>query len=289
MPTLPPPPAYSQRGRGPSSLTNRGSQNHGHSHRNSSRGRTNGGSSQFFSTSPSGSHPFYQICLKPGHIAPSCWHRFEQNFQATTSSSSQAYVAATNSPVDQVWYPNTGATNHMIADLANLNLSVEDYTRKDQVHVGNGQGLYIHHVGSSILCSSTKDFFLKNILHVLHISQNLLSLSICQDNSVFFEFLPSFFCVKDLFSGATLLSGKSKDGLYPLHSLHQIKSHAFIGEHVSIAQSHARLGHPSLRVVRQILSKHHLDVSTYKTSSIYHACQLGKSHRLPFYLSSSRS
>ena len=55
----------------------------------------------------------------------------------------------------------------------------------------------------------------------------------------------------DLFSGATLLRGQSKDGLYPLHSLQQIKPRALLGERVSTTQWHARLGHPALRVVRQ--------------------------------------
>jgi hypothetical protein len=134
------------------------------------------------------------------------------------------------------------------------------------------------------------DFFLKNILHVPRISQNLLSVhQFAKDNNVFFEFHPSFFYVKDLFSGAILLSGKSKDGLYPLHSLHKIKPRAFLGERVSLNQWHARLGHPALRVVRQILSQHHLAVSTNKSPPVCHACQLGKSHRLPFYLSPSKS
>jgi hypothetical protein len=178
----------------------------------------------------------------------------------------------------------------MTADFSNLNLNADYYTGHDQVRIGNGQGLHIHHIGSFILYSSTKDFFLKNILHVPHISQNLLSgYQFAKDNKVFFEFHPSFFCIKDQFSGAILLSGKSKDGLYPLHSLHQIKPHAFIGERVSLSQWHARLGHPALRVVCQVLSNHHLAVSTNKSSPIYHACQLGKSHRLPFYLSPSRS
>ena len=122
------------------------------------------------------------------------------------------------------------------------------------------------------------------------ISQNLLSVhQFAKDNNVFFEFHPSFFCIKDLFSGATFLSGKSKDDLYPLHSLHQIKPQALIGECVSLTQWHAKLGHSSLRTVHQILSKHQLAVSNNKTSSICHACQLQKSHRLPFYLSHSRS
>jgi hypothetical protein len=72
--------------------------------------------------------------------------------------------------VDPAWYPDTGANNHITADYGNLNLHAEDYTGQDQVRIGNGQALHIHHIGSSILCSFNKNFFLKNILHVPHIS-----------------------------------------------------------------------------------------------------------------------
>jgi hypothetical protein len=275
-----PPRQFSNGGRGSHFNGNRG-RGRGHSY----RGRSNGGSSSSHT-----SRPFCQICLKIGHTAPACWHRFEQHYQPPNGSSTQAFVATTPTSIDQVWYPDTGANNHMTADFSNLNLNADYYTGQDQVRIGNGQGLHIHHIGSSILYSSTKDFFLKNILHVPHISQNLLSVyQFAKDNKVFFEFHPSFFCIKDQFSGAILLSGKSKDGLYPLHSLHQIKPRAFIGERVSLSQWHACLGHPALRVVRQVLSNHHLAVSTNKSSPICHACQLGKSHRLPFYLSPSRS
>ena len=239
---------------------NNGGRGHGKGH--FSCGLGNNGSY----SNTSSSRSFYQICLKVGHTAPTCWHRFEQNYQAQPGQS-QAFVAATSSSVDPIWYPDTGANNHLTSDLSNLNLNVENYNGQDQVHISNGQGLHIHHIGSSILCSSSHDFFLKNILHVPHISQNLLSIhQFAKDNNVFFEFHPSFFYVKDLFSGAILLSDKSKDGL------HKIKPRAFLGERVSLNQWHAPLGHPALRVVRQILSQHHLAISTNKSPPVCHAC-----------------
>uniref|UniRef100_A0A2N9HHN1 Reverse transcriptase Ty1/copia-type domain-containing protein n=1 Tax=Fagus sylvatica TaxID=28930 RepID=A0A2N9HHN1_FAGSY len=267
---------YSQHGRG-----------RGRGRTNSSRGR---GSPQFYSSTSGSSRAFCQICLKVGHTAQTCWHRFDQNFQVSSNQSPQAFAASTSSTVDPAWYPDTGANNHITADYGHLNLHAEDYTGQDQVRIGNGQGLRIHHIGSSILCSSSKNFFLNNVLHVPNISQNLLSVyQFAKDNNVFFEFHPSFFCVKDLSSGVTLLSGKSKNGLYPLHSLQRlIKPTALLGERVSVEQWLSRLGHPALRIVRQVLSSHHLPTSKNKTLPICHACQLGKSHRFSFSLSPSR-
>ncbi len=140
---------------------------HGRGRTNFSRGR---GSSQFSSNNSGSFHAFCQICFKAGHTTQACWHRFDQNFQVSSNQSPQAFVASTSSTVDPAWYPDTGANNHIIADYGNLNLHAEDYTGQDQVRIGNGQGLHIHHIGSSILCSFNKNFFLKNILHVPHIS-----------------------------------------------------------------------------------------------------------------------
>uniref|UniRef100_A0A2N9G2P5 Uncharacterized protein n=1 Tax=Fagus sylvatica TaxID=28930 RepID=A0A2N9G2P5_FAGSY len=126
------PPGNSSRGHQHPASSNRGFHQRNRGRHTSSRGRPNGGPPNSFSNSVShGSRSFCQICLKPGHTAPSCWHRFEQHFQAANSSSSQAYIAATTPVTDQVWYPDTGATNYMTADMQNLNLSAEEYMGHD--------------------------------------------------------------------------------------------------------------------------------------------------------------
>ncbi len=68
-------------------------------------------------------------------------------------------------PTDRNWYPNTSATHRITSDLNNLNLQQEDYTSIEQVHVGNGQGLPIHHLGSSSLSCPRANFLFKNTFH----------------------------------------------------------------------------------------------------------------------------
>lgn len=125
-----------------------------------------------------------------------------------------------------------------------------------------------------------------------HINKNLLSVyHFSKDNNVFFEFHPSFFCVKDLFLGAILHSSKRNNGLYPMHSLKEVvqSSVAYLGERVSLDQWRSRLGHPTLCLVHQVVSKNNLTVLNNKSSSVCNACQLGRSYRLPFHLSSAIS
>lgn len=53
---------------------------------------------------------------------------------------------------DLGWFPDLGATNHVTSDLSNLNLSTE-YINTSKLHMGNGAGLHISHIGSSSFTS----------------------------------------------------------------------------------------------------------------------------------------
>jgi hypothetical protein len=223
-------------------------------------------------------------------VALACYNRFNHAYQREMSSPIQAYMATPSSSNDINWYPDTGATHLITSDLSNLNIHSEEYTGPDQVHVGNGQGLPITHLGSSSLSYPSSSFHLKNVFHVPQITKNLLSISkFTSDNGVYFEFHPNFFCVKDPASGNILLKGKHEHGLYSLPPPVSSSPAAFMGIRTTLDGWHSRLGHPSLRIVRQVVSKNNLAVLQSSPGSVCHACQLGKSHRLPFCLSPSVS
>lgn len=62
---------------------------------------------------------------------------------------------------------------------------------------------------------------------------------------------------------------------------------SFLGERASLERWHSCMGHPSSRIVRQIISKANLPVSPNKGPEVCATCQFEKSHKLP--LSSSLS
>ena len=67
-------------------------------------------------------------------------------------------------------------------------------TSSDQVLVGNGAGLQISQISSSILTPSKTPFVLKQLLLVPEIQKNLISVQqFCNDTLVFFEFHARFF------------------------------------------------------------------------------------------------
>ncbi|RVW92712.1 hypothetical protein CK203_041642 [Vitis vinifera] len=74
-----------------------------------------------------GNKPICQLYKKIGHVADKCYRRFDISFSGVGStsyanSSSQANVLSTSNPTDHEWYVDSGATNHVIVDMNNLNI-----------------------------------------------------------------------------------------------------------------------------------------------------------------------
>jgi hypothetical protein len=92
--------------------------------------------------------------------------------------------------VDREWYTDTGATDHIISELDKLTMR-EKYGGTDQVHTANGLGMPISHIDHSTIHTHDRDLVLKDILHVLDASKNLVSIhKFTYDNNAFFEFHP---------------------------------------------------------------------------------------------------
>ncbi|GJU95226.1 integrase [Tanacetum coccineum] len=157
-----------------------------------------------------------------GHIPSQCPNRDPSTIR-TRPSTNFANTRAQSSNASANWHSDTGANSHVTPDLEAMDNS-EAYYGDDALHVGNGKGLPILHIGSSKVYSPQKTFSLKNILHVPEISHNILSIQkFCHDNDVFFEFHTSHFVLKDESTHTTLLTGPSKHGLYTI-TLPQLKS-----------------------------------------------------------------
>ena len=94
---------------------------------------------------------------------------------------------------------DTGANQHATSDLATLAAS-EPYLSNNNLHIGDGKGLPISHIGHTKIYTPHHSFTLSNVLHVPTITKRLLFVQkFCLDNNVYFEFHP-FFYVKDLYA-----------------------------------------------------------------------------------------
>ncbi|XP_062103500.1 uncharacterized protein LOC133814572 [Humulus lupulus] len=95
---------------------------------NNNRGRGNDGhyNNRGCASNPGNSKPVCQICSKAGHTAVVCWYCNEDDVQEEASSpvnASQTKAAFLVTPkvvADPVWYVDSGATDHINADVQNL-------------------------------------------------------------------------------------------------------------------------------------------------------------------------
>jgi histone deacetylase 1/2 len=183
---------------------------------------------------------------------------------------------------------DTGATDNVTSELEKLTVK-NKYHGSDQIHTANGTGMDISHIGHTTVHTPSRDIHLNNVLYVPQAKKNLVSVHrLATDNCAFLEFLPNFFLIKDQATKNTLLKGRCHKGLYPLpaSSIRQ----ALSATNASESRWHSRLGHPSSFIVKQVISSNNLPCSGESLNKLVcDACQQGKSHQLPYPVSSSVS
>ncbi|KAI4338296.1 hypothetical protein L6164_016638 [Bauhinia variegata] len=164
----------------------------GNYHYNSHSGNTNQAA---INGSRSHSNRPKVTCNKNGYTALECYNKFNHAYSFKKASKVLAMIASPNTVADTSWYIDSGASHHPTSDINNISIHSE-YTRDDQVVVGNDMTLPITHTSTSSIDYSLS---LKNVLHVPHITKNLLSISkLTKDNNVFLEFHPNHCLVKNL-------------------------------------------------------------------------------------------
>lgn len=265
----------------------RGSQNRrGRGSFNNNNNQSGGNKSQFSWASTQ--NTVYGTCNRCGigHIPSQCPNRDPSTMRSRPPPS--ANFADYRSQQSSTWLPDTGSSNHVAQDTSSFD-SHEPYFGEDALHVGNGKGLPILHIGSTRFYSPSKSFSLPNILHVPEIKKNLLSVQkFCQDNNVYFEF-HSFFVVKDMSTHTILLTGPSNNGLYSICLSPGPSKVAFTTSRASPDTWHQRLGHPHFQLLQTMLSKYRLPIFGKTASSFCNSCHVGKSSKLHLLSSNYKS
>ncbi|KAH0780739.1 hypothetical protein KY290_000337 [Solanum tuberosum] len=224
-----------------------------------------------------------QYCDKPGHVVKQCqklqaafpWFApsMESSVTSNSTGNSQPRANFVSSPTGSAdWLVDSGASHHVTSDLQNLSLNT-DYDG-DDVMIGDGKSLSVTHSGSTTLNTFARPLHLSNVLCVPQIKKNLISVyQLCNQNNVSVKFSPSSFVVKDCRTGALLVAGEPRDGVYewPIKSKSvstPTSSHSAYSVHLSsVSTWHYRLGHPSSPILRQIFR--YLDIPSKSIVSFY--------------------
>jgi histone deacetylase 1/2 len=148
----------------------------------------------------------------------------------------------------------------------------------------------ISHIGHTIIPTSSRKSHLNNVLHVPDAAKNLIFVHhLDQDNSVFLEFHPDYFFIKDQTTKNMILRVRCNKGIYPLPPTSPIKQ-AFEVVKPTFARWHSRLGHPSSHIMSRVVSSNKLPCFfDSNKESVYDACQKAKSHQLHYAKLSSTS
>ena len=135
----------------------------------------------------------------------------------------------------------------------------------------------------------SSSFLLHDVLHVPHITKNLISVhKFTIDTNTSIELHSSYFFVKDRTTGRVPLRGPSRDGLYLFPSTSNklpLSWSVFVGECASPAQWHSQLGHLAFCIVNHVFSKFSLPVISVKIVHPCTTCFGSKSKQLSFSLS----
>jgi hypothetical protein len=103
------------------------------------------------------------LCGKKGHTVLKCYKWFDRNYTGEDRSASATISASYD--VDTAWYADSGATDHITADLEKLTTR-DKYLCNDQVHTVNGSGMTIDQVGDLVIHAPSCDLALKHVLYI---------------------------------------------------------------------------------------------------------------------------
>ncbi|CAL2247311.1 unnamed protein product [Prunus armeniaca] len=170
---------------------------------------------------------FCQWCGTQGHSAKRCPQlQFGPHNQLVANPTTHG--RSTSSPT---WLLDSSASHHVTSNVNTLS-GASPYDGPDEIIIGNGSGLGITHVGSTTIpSSSSQSFTLSNVL-----------------------------C--DLSMGAVLLRGPNKDDVYEWSFKSFCQPQALVGVVVSPNLWHRRLGHPSHKILQQVLRLSSVNVSS---------------------------
>ncbi|TXG58689.1 hypothetical protein EZV62_016518 [Acer yangbiense] len=134
----------------PKSKTNssrgRGSFNRQRSSQNHQRLACSPNPSPQSNSSPSDNRQKCQICGRFGHTAINCYHRMDHAYEGHVPTKKLAAMVASTivNKDDQVWYTDSGASNHITSDISSLSIQTE-YHGNDQAAVDNDSGKKLFH------------------------------------------------------------------------------------------------------------------------------------------------
>ena len=200
--------------------------------------------------------------------------------------------SASTSKSEDVWFVDFGASHHMTShqewfrDLGTPN-------RPNYIETGDDTPHPIRHIGNVPFGKEGEQTCIKNVLHVLTITKNLVSIGQIVEQVMQVRFNnEGCFIAKD---GRLIARGWREGRMFILNS-NEAKSSMYakgLKTETNIELWHKRIGHINSQRLFAIQSKGVIvrlpPLVSKRVDRVCELCQLGKQHRLPFPKESSAS
>ena len=148
----------------------------------------------------------YQYCGTIGHDKI-CWWVPKKTTKNDDIPQALAALTLDNTVAKSEWTSDTGASNHMTGQPGMLS-NIREYYGIDCVIIGNGSSLPILGIGDTLVKQKNTALPLKNVLFVLELKKNLLSVSqLTTQFPVNCEFYDVDFCVKERATRQPVITG----------------------------------------------------------------------------------
>lgn len=179
-----------------------------------------------------------------------------------------------------VWYVDSGCTNHMARDTGIF--TSLDRAVRTKVKLGNGEIVQARGRGTISVYTSKGPKLIHDVLLIPDLDQNLLSVAQLMKRGYSVSFKNNGCIILDA-NNSEFVKVEMSDNSFPI-SLNQVSQSALVSKHDDSALWHKRYGHFNINALK-FLQSHDMvrDMpAIICIDDLCDACQLGKMHRKSF-------
>ncbi|KAJ4820349.1 polyprotein [Rhynchospora pubera] len=231
-------------------------------------------------------------CHKFGHVQADCYKKKREEEQANVveekgseeGTTAMLFMTKTNeeSDVSQVWFLDSGCSNHM-SGLKHL-FEELDESYKKSVRLGNNKEIQVEGIGKVAVPTASGTRVLHNVYFIPQLSQNLLSIGQMMNSGYEIKFEGNTCKIEE--SGTKNVMAiiqKTHNNLFPLKMLEVDESALAVTD---LSQSwlwHHRYGHLNINGLKLLNQKHMvIGLPEIDEVGLCEGCILGKQSKLSF-------
>lgn len=231
-------------------------------------------------------------CHKIGHVQADCYKKKREEQQINVveekgnekNTETMLFMTKTDekSDVSQVWFLDSGCSNHMSGYKHLFEELDESY--KKPVRLGNDKEIQVEGIGKVAVQTANHTRFLHNVYYIPQLSQNLLSIGQMMDNGYVIKFEGNTCKIEESSTKREIsIIRKTQNNLFPLEITEVDDSALAVTELNQSRLWHLRYGHLNVNGLKLLKQKNMVvGLPEIEEVGLCEGCILGKQSKLPF-------